>query len=183
MHLASIKRYHREWWAATAANPPADHLKPPELVNAFSAVDVDLATKPDGRSRAEGPIANVIRAAHAVGWTFLNANTISTGEGTFSLVNTSPGAIMRRFRIDYQRHLDVAATKRIMGDDLGKDHHGRDRILHIAPLQGGTQPAPPSRRIRQGPHVAPPRDGHRLDTCPYCFHLRAVHGGMPAMRL
>ena len=90
MHIASLKRYHREWWASTSPNPPADVLTPKELVKAFDAVDHERATLSDGRSRTEGPIANVIRAAHSVGWTFTGPNTIDTGEGSFSFMDTSP---------------------------------------------------------------------------------------------
>ena len=54
----------------------ADNLSPLELLDAFQRVDTGLATDPDGRKRAEGPIANVIRAAHTVGWHFINPTRI-----------------------------------------------------------------------------------------------------------
>ena len=37
LHLASLKRYHREWWAANLENRHADNLTPHELASAWGA--------------------------------------------------------------------------------------------------------------------------------------------------
>ena len=92
-------------------------------------------------------MANLIRVAHTVGWSFVGAMTIDTGEGTFSLQRVSPAAMERRFRVDYQRMLDGEATRCVVGDSWGFDQHGRRRILHFAAMR-----AERNRMIRQGRH-------------------------------
>ena len=93
-------------------------------------------------------MANVIRVAEVVGWTFDNANTLATPEGSISLRYVSPAAVERRFKVDYQAKLDVDATKAILGEDLGSDQYGRQRILHFAGLRKERE-----RLVRKGDHA------------------------------
>ena len=129
--LASLRRYHREWWITTGPTKPSDVLTPPQLVQAFTAVEAHKALRQDGRTRPNGPIAQLHRAAACAGWTFLNATTIRTHDGQVDLVKTSPAAMERIFRLHYRHHLDARATKAIRGDIMNFDAHGRPEVLHF----------------------------------------------------
>ena len=131
IHLASIRRYHREWWLATSPTPPQDVLRPPLLVQAFNDIDRQRACHPDGRCRTDGPIATLFRAAQVVGWDFVNPTTIQTPDGTFDLIKVSPAAMERRYRSDYQRMLDEEASQAILGESTYIDKHGRQPVLHL----------------------------------------------------
>ena len=111
---APLERYHREWWMATSPERHDDVLSPPQLVAAFSRIDMGRCCQRDARRRNPDPISMAVHSAFFIGWQFINPTQLDIGGTTISILKISPAGLKQLFADHYQRHIDRVATQKLM---------------------------------------------------------------------